>query len=305
MAETAVSVLSAAQETPDWDFTCVSSAGSGHLAPVTEAAEMRPVRRSLRESQHAAKDSAAAAVSAPQTGIPPDAVKEAAASLSGSTQTANPQAPLGNAAATSQARKEQDALRDAVTIQAGSQASSAQAEDTDDRRALAKPMEGTSTSGQDRQPVVRGSSGDAEVLADQVLPSSESAIGVRESSIPGIGSGQMQGSATGSAQPADSSQTTQGQGLSRTVFEEAQIASGAGLAGEKELHAGQGQLPQLQNLGGQTGASEVQGYAAALVDTSLQQLTQGQATGTSTSPIRVMMSHSCAKCMQLIRHPLH
>lgn len=250
---------------------------------MTEAVEMRPVRRSLRDSHHAVKESAAAvsdskagsaheapkdlaaaAVSTPLTGMDPEAAKEPAASLSGSTQTANPQATLKDAAATSsQARKEQDALKDAETTQAGSQRNSAQAEGTDGRRALSKSEEGVSRSGQDRQPVV---------------------------SMPGSGSGQMQGSATGSTQPADGSQTAQGQGVVRIVTEESQIGSGAGCAAEKE--ASQEQLPKLQKLDGQPGASEAQGHTAALVDTSLQQLEQGQATGRSLRP-KVVRFYFC------------
>ncbi len=220
-----------------------SKAGSAHEAP---------------------KDLAAAAVSTPLTGMDPEAAKEPAASLSGSTQTANPQATLKDAAATSsQARKEQDALKDAETTQAGSQRNSAQAEGTDGRRALSKSEEGVSRSGQDRQPVV---------------------------SMPGSGSGQMQGSATGSTQPADGSQTAQGQGVVRIVTEESQIGSGAGCAAEKE--ASQEQLPKLQKLDGQPGASEAQGHTAALVDTSLQQLEQGQATGRSLRP-KVVRFYFC------------
>ncbi len=248
---------------------------------MTEAVENRPVRRSLRDPQQAAKDSAAA-MTAPQAGVLPDAVKEAAGSMSGSTQTATPQAPLTDSTATSsQARKEQDALTVPGITQAGSQTSSAQVEGTHDRRALAMSEEGASMSGQDRQPVVRGSTGDRQAPAE----------GVHERSMPGSGFEQMQGSAKGSAQPADSSQAAQVQGASRPLAE------------KEAAYAGQEQLPQLEKLGGQPRASEAQSHTAALVDTSLQQLNQGQATGTTLSPnCDVVMFHLRVPNMYSSRH---
>ena len=284
-------------------------AGSGHLAPVSEGVEGRPVRRTLRDSQDAGKDAAAAvsssqagapaqahkasgvaAVGMSQTGTPSDAAKESAAKTVDSVQTSIPQGALRNAAAPSsisQIGKDQVLLGHAATPVGVPQTSSVQAEGGDAGTALSTQVQGGSTSGPDSNPIARGSPRNTESYVDQASPSiaTAAATGVHQSALPGGGSGHMPGSSTRSILPTGSSQTAQDYSESRTTAEESRVGAGARYdAGKGVAGSGKEQLPQLQELGRQPGALEAQGHAAALTDMALQQVDQGPATGNPMGP---------------------
>ena len=259
-------------------------AGSGHLAPVSEGEEGGAVRRSLRDSQDAAKDSAAAVMGAPQTRLPPEVAKETAAPVSRSAQTGDSQVGLRDAAANlsvSQTGKEQQLLRSAVSSVKGSQTSSAPAKGADEEGRLPSEQgQGASMSGKDRQPVARGSADDAQALADQASPSCTSApASVHERVLLDSPSGDVRGSSSGSALPAASSQTAYNRGGS-TAAEESHIGASTSHDSKKEVAGfGQEQFSQHEKQGGQPLAPKAQEHAAAVVDTSIHMLDQGQASG--------------------------
>lgn len=262
-----------------------TDAGSGHLAPVSEGVEGQAVRRSLRDSQDAAKDAVAAVMGAPQAGLPPDGAKETAAALSRSAQTGDSQAGLRDAApisSVSTAGKEQHLLRNAAISMKPAQTGSTQAKGADEKgRLLSKQGQGASMSGEGGQPVVRCSADDAQAPADQASPSCTSVpAGVHERVLPDNSSGNVRSSSSDSALPAASSQTAYNLG-NPTAAEDSQIEASNSHAAKEEIAGfGQEQLPQQEKQGGQPLAPKAQEHAPAVVDRSIHMLDQGQATGT-------------------------
>ena len=243
------------------------------------------MRRSLRDSQDAAKNSAAAAMGAPRTGLPPDVAQETAAAASRSAQTGQPQVGLREAAADlsgSQAGGVQHLLRNEAISVESFQTGSAPVKDADEGRGLpSKQAQGARMSGKDRQPAVRGSADDTHALPAQAsLSSTNAPADVRERTLPNEASRDVPGSSSGSALPAGSSQIASIGGTS-SAAEESQIEASVDRAVEEVAGFGQEQLPQLKEQGGQSLAPQAQEHAAALVDANIHKLDQGQTAGKS------------------------
>ena len=178
-------------------------AWSSHLAPVSEEQEGRPVRRSLRDSQEAARD-AATAMSRSQTSNSQGVAEEGrdlSRSAQGSGLHSHDRKPRGGESTGSPQAAQQDVAK-------------------------MHPAQGTTPHGQDRKPRGGDSTGSIQAAQQDVgemHPSGTStASGESERLVAKSRIGDMPGSLKSNAQPASSSWAPLDQGKAEVAAEESQ-----------------------------------------------------------------------------------